>query len=622
MLAACGTSAAPEPSATPAPTLTPTPAGPQELTVCSGEEPQSLYLYADNSAAAQSIRQTIYDGPFDLVNGQSVGTLFAQTPSLENNGLRLEAISVQSGDLVVDAAGNLGRLYAGMSVRPAGCRDGDCAVVYESGELLMDQQVLAFDLIDDPTWADGTPLSANDSVFSFRIASDPATPGSKSAIQRTASYQALDESSLEWRGLPGYLDAQVADYFWPPLPEHLLGSYSAEELLTLEAANRTPLGWGAYNVENWAAGEAITLSRNPHYFRSGEELPHFETLTIRFTGQDPQFNLQALQDGECDLLLPSTGIDEENARINEMTSTGEAQAYYGESGAWWHLDFGLQPYAYDDGYNLFNERADFFSLPEMRQAFALCVDRNVLRESFAFGKGELPNSYVAPSHALNNANAAAYSFDPQAGAALLEAAGWLPGEDGIRTAQAAETALFGTRLSLRLYTINDDSSLAIAQSIKNSLDDCGIELEIISDSPAVIFAPGPNGPLFGRDFDLALFAWPTSEQPACYLFTSEAIPGPDSAIYRYAWGGWNLSGWSNADYDASCTSAMNALPSESAYSEGHAQAQNIFAEQLPALPLFVAQQVALSRADFCGFDFSSGDPLANIEEFGFAEWCR
>src|SRR5690554_3285227 len=51
----------PTPSITPTPTRVPT--GP--VTVCMAEEPPSLYLYGPDSAAAQIVREVIYDGPID-----------------------------------------------------------------------------------------------------------------------------------------------------------------------------------------------------------------------------------------------------------------------------------------------------------------------------------------------------------------------------------------------------------------------------------------------------------------------------------------------------------------------------------------------------------------------------
>jgi peptide/nickel transport system substrate-binding protein len=525
----------------------------------------------------------------------------------------------------LDSNGVINPLYEGLLVRPSGCRGGDCVQPYSGGELLMDQMVINYQLLSGLTWADNSPLTAGDSVFSFRIATDSSTPGDKSLIRNTASYQALDDSNIEWRGLPGYHESNYLAHFWAPLPEHQLGNISAEALLGHDASHRRPLGYGPYSVQSWTDGESITLTRNPYYFRTNpdnEPLPYFETLTIRFTGAGPQSNLQALANQECDILLPDTGLDEDFARVDELVENGQAQIHFSPESAWWHLDFGIQPLTYDDGHNIFNERPDFFSLPEIRAAIAQCVDRETLLEQFAFGQGSLPNSYVSPSHFLNNLDVSAFEFNPVAASATLESAGWIIGEDGVRVAQGNEQVLVGKRLSLRLHTSTDETSIAIAQSLRNSLDDCGIEIEIISLSPQDLFAPGPDGPLFGRDFDLALFAWPQSDSPACYLYQTEAIPGADPNIFLYSWGGWNLSGWSKPEFDAACYSGLSSLPGESAYAEGHALSQAIFADELPALPLFVPQKLALTRADFCNFDLASGDPLAAIESFGFAVWCQ
>jgi len=58
------------PSETPRPTpaATVTPAPPRVLSVCLGQEPASLFLYGDTTSSAQSVRQAIYDGPFDFYN--------------------------------------------------------------------------------------------------------------------------------------------------------------------------------------------------------------------------------------------------------------------------------------------------------------------------------------------------------------------------------------------------------------------------------------------------------------------------------------------------------------------------------------------------------------------------
>jgi peptide/nickel transport system substrate-binding protein len=581
-----------------------------------------LYLYGDDSVAAKSIRQAIYDGPFELQDGLAVGTIFSSTPSFENGGARIEAVPVQAGDLVLDATGNLTNLYQGLTVRPAGCRNGDCELAFAGGELLMDQLIVTYDLVSNLTWADGTALSATDSLFSFHLFGTSETPGDKSRIEHSASYQALDSATVEWRGLPGYLDPDYVHNFWAPLPEHILGSFTPADLLSLEAANRSPLAWGAYSVESWQAGQQITLARNPNYWRAGEELPYFNKLIFRFVDDQAQSNIQLLLDGDCDVLMPSTGIESESQQLTELRDNGQAQLYFADVGSWLHLDFGIKPLVYDDGVNLYAERPDFFSLPEMRKAFAQCVDRQALIDNFAWGQTQIPNSYVSPTNALNNTGAQQYTFDPAAASATLESLGWMLEEDGFRVSQTVENVLPGLPLAMRLHTLDDPESLEIASLIKNSLDDCGIKINIISGAADFIFSSGSGGPLFGRNFDLALFSWPQTELPACYLYLSEAIPGADPAEFKYSWGGWNLTAWQNAEFDAACQAAMQTLPGEANFAEQHAAAQSIFAGEMPSIPLYAPQQIALTRPDFCGFSLYANGGLQNIEQLGYAEWCQ
>ena len=57
-------------------------------------------------------------------------------------------------------------------------------------------------------------------------------------------------------------------FFWPPLPEHVLGKKSATQLLSDPTATRSPLGWGPYAIREWAAGGQLTMpvqGRSSHW---------------------------------------------------------------------------------------------------------------------------------------------------------------------------------------------------------------------------------------------------------------------------------------------------------------------------------------------------------------------
>ena len=86
----------------------------------------------------------------------------------------------------------------------------------------MDQMQVTFSMLPGLSWSDGTPLTAEDSVYAYQVASDPSTAGSKYLVDRTQSYEAVDATTIQWWGKPGYIDPTYFLNFWPPLPEHAM----------------------------------------------------------------------------------------------------------------------------------------------------------------------------------------------------------------------------------------------------------------------------------------------------------------------------------------------------------------------------------------------------------------
>jgi peptide/nickel transport system substrate-binding protein len=169
----------PEATATPAETQIPVAtayAAPSTLTVCLGQEPNTLYPFGDPNAAARSVLASIYDGPIDMVGYKYQPVILTQLPSLENGDAQITKTPVQAGDQVVDADGKIVLLAQGNRVRPAGCRADGCVITYDGTTPLdMDQMIVNFHMRKDLTWADGTPITSDDSMYSFTLASDKSS---------------------------------------------------------------------------------------------------------------------------------------------------------------------------------------------------------------------------------------------------------------------------------------------------------------------------------------------------------------------------------------------------------------------------------------------------------------
>jgi len=607
----------------PAATPSPTPIPERSLVVCLGYEPLTLYPYGGSSTAMWSVLEAVYDGPVDLRTYVPQPVILERLPDLSAGDAVIQPVEVVQGDEVVDIHGNLMTLIPGIEVYPSGCHDSGCAAAFDGkGPISMDQMAVTFRFRADVTWSDGHPLTAGDSVYSYQLAASPDTPVVKYAVERTASYTAPDESTVRWIGVPGYIDASYQDNLWLPLPEHAWSHLSAADLLQAPEANQKPLGWGPYIIEDWVRGDHITLRKNPAYFRQGEGLPRFDHLIFRFLTDKGEANLEALRVKECDVLDQTTYLDEHIPTLQTLVDQGQIQVQYAAGPEWEHLDFGIRPASYDDGYSVAaGDRPDLFADARTRRAFALCSDRGKIIDRFLGGQSRIPTSYLPPQHPLAFAGAAQYPYDPAAGMQLLEEAGWKDDDQNPATPRLASSVPNvpdGTPLSVRYWTTQAALRKDTLDILSKSLADCGIQVSPHTYNPGELFAAGPSGPLFGRTFDLVQFTWESSLQPLCYLYTSQRIP--DAGNH---WVGANVTGYSNPEFETACERALTTPPNDPVYQESHNRAQEIFALDLPAVPLYQHVKVAAARPDLCGLalDPTTRSSLWNLETFDYGEGC-
>lgn len=602
------------PTDTPIPTPTPEP--PSILTVCMGHEPSSLFMFADTSASARGIRQAIYDGPYDINNGRVDPVILQQIPSLENGGAELHPVEVQPGTVIMDAFGNWASLQEGTSYRPSGCLSEACAQVYTGDQSAsMDELIVRFELLPGISWSDGSPLTTDDSVFGFEIAKKIL--GNKSAVIRfTQTYLLVDEQTVEWRGIPGFQGAYSTNFF-SPLPRHLWGNMTAEELLTSDLSTRTPLGWGPYTIVEWTPGDHITLNRNENYFRAGEGLPGFDHLVFRFVGNG-QDAIDALLVGECDY-VDHTALDYEHLpRLLEVQSNGHAETVIQQSGAWEQAVFGIA--------SLNEDRLDLFSQEEVRQAIAMCIDRQAIVDQLFAGYVDSPDTILSPEHVQHNPDVASYAYDPEEALKLLASVGWVDYDQDIATPLTSigiPGLADGTEFEFDYLVPVDDYRQEAAGMITESLAQCGIKANLEIQEWDQFLSPGPEGSVFGRRFDMTQFAWDESQPIPCFLYLGEEIPGP-SPDFERGWGGVNLAGYINSEFDQACRTALTTLPDSAENQQANDATQEIFADDLPSLPLYWIPTFSAMRTDMClgSFDGERDFNLAMIEFMNYGKNCE
>ena len=622
-------------------TPTPEPVGPRTLVVCQGQEPDQLWMYGGSMLASSHIWQMIYDGGTAAIDANSFAyqaVIHEKLPSLADGDATLGSATAGEGDPVVDADGAVVILDAAadppIMLIPAGGIAED-AFAYTGGDVELDSMTATFVLLPGLLWSDGTPLTAADSVYSFNAAADPDSKATKYVIEHTASYEATDDVTVVWTGLPGYKDAEYFTNVWAPLPEHQLGQFTALELLEAEESARTPMGWGPYIIDEWIAGDSITLHKNPNYFRADEGLPVFETVVVRMVGENSNANIATLVSGECDIVDQTSHLDDQSELILELQAAGQINATFVTGTVWEHIDYGIQPLEYDDGFQA-GERPDFFSDVRTRRAFLMCMDRQSVVDTVMFGQSVVLDTYIPPQHPLFNADATHWEFDVEAGTALLEEVGWVDDDGDVETPRVYQgdnpNIPANTPLTVAYETTTATQRTQTMAVIQNSLAQCGIDAQITQYPAGEWFEDGPVGKLFGRRFDLGEFAWLTGVEPPCDLYLSTQTPGPDGETYlsiqtgeevafASGWGGQNDPGYTNPEYDAVCNRALQTLPGQPGYEEAHLEAQQMFSDELPVAPLFLRLKLAGTRPDMCNFimDPTANSEMWNVEEFDYGE---
>ncbi len=577
-----------------------------ELVVCLGSEPADLFLWGSNNTPAKlALLHALY-GPGAVTGGTAFlrnfayqPAILAKLPSLRDGDARLTNVPVQRGDPVVDPETGALQLYQGDSTT-------------------LPQLTASFRLRQDLYWSDGTPVLAGDSLFAYRVA---RTPGSgypfRDLLDRTARYAAVDDYTIEWTGLPGYLPATYFLNFFAPLPEHVLKNLSPSDIAASDFARR-PLGYGPFSFEEWLPGHHITLRRNPFYWKAQQGLPALRRLIFRFP-ITPEQALPSLLNGTCDIVTGDALAPDQIPAILDAQKQGTLQAAFAPDTTWEQITFNLQP---ADG------RPAFGAHPALRQAMAYGFDRSSLVKRIWHGQGQVMNSLVLPNHpAYPKSGLAEYPYDPQKARALLENAGWRDEDgDGIREAHDIRVVIRESAVATRTVPITDGLPLSVtlltttgdplrsqvAEAFVADMKAIGIGITVTFLDPAELFADGPDGPIFSRRFDLAEFAWspPPSLTPAGDTFLCEAIP-----TSLNGWTGRNAAGFCDPAYDSSVQAAHQAM-ADAEQKNSWQQSQIILSNGLPAIPIFPYLKMAIARPGIRGLQLDPSEPseLYNIDE--------
>lgn len=520
-------------------TPTPKPAEMRDtLIVGTWQQPRSFLDYANSQAIRVEI-ELLYRPRWvlrtDFQWTPNAALVEGELPTLDNGGAVLNAVTVKQGEPIFNQATFL--------VEPA------------AADTAAQQLVVTGKIKAGLKWSDGEPLTARDFVYAWKTncsldsgALDAtycpygSIPG---AVGVAAQYEALDDTTLVLTFVPNIIDPLYPILvFGPegtPQPAHLFEGLAPADVLQDERAtggeNALPLGYGPYVMKEWKKGDRLVFEVNPHW---AGEAPKTPTVIYRFFS-DSTALAAAVIAGDIDSTSGQTGLNVDQAPYMESTAKQGVINYTTDPEA---ASFEMLYINYYDPKDpTLQTPHPVLSEFAVRKAIALALNRQQMVDTIFYGQSRAVEQPHLPQMVSYDPALGVIDYNPDEAKRLLDEAGWVSGEDGIRVKN-------GVRASINYITTSGSPPRQkAAQILQASLQEVGLEVTLTFQPSSVVFS---SDVLYTRNFEMIQFANTFSVvDPGAWWFgiaNCSQIPLPENGYT-----GANYAGW--CDKEASDASA-------------------------------------------------------------------
>lgn len=474
-----------------------------------------------------------------------------------------------------------------------------------------DPLTVKYTISDDAKWSDGTPVTAGDFIVHWAANNDTVkAEGSETPLFDSISFEQgkyipeAPEGEADGKEFTVTYPEPYADWeilISTALPAHIVAEeagMSFEELVTAakekDVEALTPAaefwndGWdfspgelpdaslvpsmGPYKFKDggWQAGQSITLEANPEYWGTP---PATKELVLRFA--DPKTHVQALQNGDLDVIEPQATVD----TLQQLEGLGDdVNVQTGDQLTWEHVDYNR------------GEGSVFADSPELREAFALCMPRQQIVDN-------LIKPIYADAQVMNLREVFPFQDKYQE---VMDAA--YPKEMDQPDIEKAKELVEKSGVSeptVRLgYQAGNQRRTETVALIKSSCDQAGFDVQD-ANSPVFFKEVMPAG-----DYDAALFAWAGSGQKAS-----------GANIYQSD-GAQNQQSYNNPEVDAAWDKLATSLD-ENEQLEQVKTIEKLLWEDFQAIPLYAHPGLVGHKADVANVRDTAAQSgaLWNVEQW-------
>jgi peptide/nickel transport system substrate-binding protein len=335
-------------------------------------------------------------------------------------------------------------------------------------------------------FSDGSPLTADDVVFTFQVLSDPNIQSSMAGqIEIDGAFPSvtkIDDFAVRLSfKRPVGMGLRMLDSI-PIVPKNrLFKAYQEGRFATVWGPTVNPkdvVGLGPFRLREYQRGIRVVLERNPYYWkkdRAGQTLPYLDTITFLII---PDLNSQALrfQQGELDL-VNSPSLNPENYATLRRTQKEYTLRDLGPGLTMDFLWFNLNKGANSLGKPYVDpEKEAIFEKPEFRRAVSYALDRQGMTRSVLLGLGAPQYGPVSSGNKeWRNDRISRTDYSAARARELLK-------QIGLRDTNGDGICEYGSKgrpLELMLFTSRGNSAREkVAQVIQDNLSKIGIRIGV------------------------------------------------------------------------------------------------------------------------------------------------
>ena len=396
-------------------------------------------------------------------------------------------------------------------------------------------------------WHDGQPFTADDVVFNWQYATDPAAGAfSIGFYTNVKSVEKIDATTVRINFVKPSPIWDRSCNIWL-IPRHLFAAYMGAK--SREApTNQKPVGTGPYKFVAFTPGDLVRGELNPNYHMPNR--PFFDTIEMKGGGDATSAARAVLQTGEFDY---AWNVLVEDNVLKGMEAGGKGKMVFKPTGNPEMIMLNAaDPWTEVDGERANVKTKHFaFSDPAVRKAFGLLVDRKSIQD-FVYGRAASATANALNNPVQYNSKAIVAEFNIDKANALLDGAGWKRGADGVR-------AKDGKPLKFVYQTSINSVRQKVQAIIKQACAKAGIEIELKTVQASVFFSSDLTNPdTYGKFFaDIEMF------------LNTRVGTDPDRFMQQWvSWevcqkaNGWQLQNkcrWSSPEYDRLFRVAENEL---------------------------------------------------------------